>query len=374
MFKKILLTVIAIVVVVGGLAFAKLGQFQAMGEAAEQMRPPPETVTAMPVQRGRWERTIPSIGTMSAVRGVTVSAEVGGRVERIAFESGAGVEAGAVLVELDTSSELAQRRSAEAAAALAAANLKRTRELAERRIVTQAEVDTASAQARQAEAQVQIVRAALALKSIRAPFDGRLGISQVQLGQVLRQGDPVVTLQTTDPIHVDFAVPQQALADIAPGLTVRVVSDAAPGESFEGRINAVSPVVDEVSRTARVQARVANPAGRLRAGMFVNVAVLLPAPREVLSVPATAVNYAPFGNSVFVVEPPKEGGDAPPTLRQQFVQLGERRGDFVEVLQGLTANEQVVTSGVFKLRSGMAVRIDNTLAPVPELAPRPANT
>ncbi|MEZ5652641.1 MAG: efflux RND transporter periplasmic adaptor subunit [Burkholderiaceae bacterium] len=374
MFKKIALTLIGIVLVVGGLAFAKLGQFKAMAAAAEQMRPPPETVTATPVRQDRWERTISAIGTMSAVRGVTVSAETGGRIQRIAFESGAAVEAGQVLVELDTSTEVAQRRSAEAAAALATANLQRTTELAKRKLVSPAEVDTARAQAREAEAQVQIVRAALALKTIRAPFAGKLGISQVQLGQVLRQGDPVVALQTVDPIHVDFALPQQALAQVAAGQVVRVTTDAAPGERFEGRVNAVSPLVDEVSRTARVQARVPNPAGRLRAGMFVNVDVVLPDPRDVLMVPATAVNFAPFGNSVFVIEPAQEGGDKPRTLRQQFVQLGERRGDFVEVLGGVKAGDEVVTSGVFKLRSGMPVQIDNTLAPKPELAPRPANT
>lgn len=374
MFKKIALTVVAIVLVVGGLTYAKLGQFQAMGAAAQQMKPPPETVTAMAVREDQWERTIPAIGTMSAVRGVTVSAETGGRVQRIAFESGALVEAGQVLVELDTSSEAARRQSAEAAAALANANLKRTRELAKRNLVTPAEVDTASAQAREAEAQLAIVRAALSLKTIKAPFAGRLGISQVQLGQVLGQGDPVVELQTTDPIHVDFALPQQALSKVAAGQAVRVVTDAAPGENFEGRINAVSPRVDEVSRTARVQARVANPAERLRAGMFVNVEVVLPDPRPVLMVPATAVNYAPFGNSVFVIEPPAEGGEGARALRQQFVQLGERRGDFVEVLGGVKAGEEVVTSGVFKLRSGMPVRIDNALAPKPELSPRPANT
>ncbi|MEZ5660850.1 MAG: efflux RND transporter periplasmic adaptor subunit [Burkholderiaceae bacterium] len=374
MFKKLALTILAIVLLVGGLAFAKLGQFKAMGAAAAQMKPPPSIVTAMAVREDRWERTIPAIGTMSAVQGVTVSTEAPGRIQRITFTSGATVKAGDVLVELDTSTEMAQRRSAEAAAALAAANLKRTEELAKRKLMTPAEVDAASAQARGADAQLQLIRATLALKTIRAPFAGRLGISQVQLGQVLARGDPVVTLQTTDPIHVEFSVPQQALANIAAGQMVRVRSDAAPGEAFDGRINAVSPLVDAISRTVRVQAQVANPAERLRAGMFVQVEVVLPDPRRVLSVPATAVNYAPFGNSVFVIEPPKQGGDGARSLRQQFVQLGERRGDFVEVLGGVKVGEEVVTSGVFKLRSGMPVQIDNTLAPKPELAPKPANT
>jgi len=394
MLKKLLLAVIGVVIVVGGIVYVKLGQFGEMAEAGAKMVPPPETVTTMVVEPADWKQALTATGTLSPVQGVTVGAETPGRVKRIDFESGAQVQAGDILVQVDAASETAQLASAEAAAELARATLERRKELGKRQIVSPADIDAAAAQAKEASAQVNIVRAAIAKKSIRAPFTGRLGLRQVNVGQILREGDPIVSLQTLDPIYVDFPVPQQRLARIATGMTVRVGTDAAPGESFEGRITAISPEVDSATRQLRVRAQVANARELLRAGMFVNVDVLLPEQKSVLPIAASAIVYAPYGDSVFVVEKSADRASTsaskgtqsaagsvpangrpdektPLVLRQQFVRLGEKRGDFVAIEEGLKPGETVVTSGVFKLRSGMPVVIDNTLAPKPKLDPKP---
>lgn len=375
MWKKILLTLVGVVLVVGAIVYSKLGQFTAMGEAAANMQPPPEVVTAMVVGPDSWEQSIRAVGSLTAVQGVTISAEVPGRVKSITFESGASVKAGDPLVELDTSSETADLRSAEAGAALANANLKRSRELAKRQLVTPAEVDTARAQAREAIAEVQMKRSNLALKTIRAPFDGRLGLRQINIGQVVSSLDPIVSLQTLDPIYVTFAVPQQDLNRISVSMPVRLRTDAVAGEVFEGAITAISPEVDPVTRNATVRALISNPAGRLNAGMFAEVEAILPKSLPVLAIVSSAVQYAPFGNSVFVIEEKAgEGDEKSLTLRQQFVRLGQAKGDFVEVLDGLKEGDQIVTSGAFKLRTGMAVKIDNALAPKPSLNPSPSNS
>jgi len=285
------------------------------------------------------------------------------------------VQAGDVLVELDTSTEMARLRAAQAAAALARANLTRSRDLRANRTISPAELDAVDAQFKQAEAEAETVRTAIAKKTIRAPFAGRLGLRLVNLGQVLSEGDPLVSLQTLDPIYVDFALPQQRLAALAPGTTVRITSDADPGEIYPGTIHAISPEVDPRTRNVRVRAELSNREHRLRAGMFASVEVVLPARQTVLAIPMTAVLFAPYGDSVFVIE---EGagpsGATAQTVQQRFVRLGEERGDYVAVVEGLAAGEQVVSSGVFKLRSAMPVVIDNTLAPKADLAPRPDNT
>ncbi|MDJ0740583.1 MAG: efflux RND transporter periplasmic adaptor subunit [Gammaproteobacteria bacterium] len=376
MLKKLFLATVGVVLVVGAIAYVKLGQFAAMGEAAAGMVMPPETVTAVAIADARWEQVIAATGTVTAVQGVTVSAEVGGRVTAIAFESGAVVGAADVLLQLDTASEEAQLASAEAAAALARADLSRVRRLGNRDLASDDAVDRAEAQVKDTVAQVGVTRALIAKKTVRAPFSGRLGLRQVNLGQVLADGDPIVALQTLDPVYVDFSVPQNQLALLSDGMPVRVDSDAAIGETFEGSIMAVSPEVDAATRNVRVRARVANPDEKLRSGMFVNVEVVLPDAKPVLPVPATAVLYAPFGDSVFVVEEQRnaETGETERHLRQQFVRLGEARGDYVDVTDGLEPGETVVTSGVFKLRGGAKVIIDNTLAPAARLDPRPADS
>ncbi len=376
MLKQLTLTIIGLAIVVGAIVFAKLGQFTAMGKAAENMMMPPQTVTAMPLADAQCEQVIAATATVSAVQGVTVSAEVGGRVAQITFESGAAADTGEVLLRLDTASEDAQLASAEAAAALAKADLARVRKLGKRNLASEDAVDRAEAQVKETVAQVGVIRALIAKKTVCAPFSGRLGLRLVNLGQVLREGDPIVALQTLDPVHVDFSVPQRHIAQLRQDMEVRSTTDAAPGKTFHGQIIAVSPEVDPATRNVRVRALVGNPGETLRAGMFANVEVVRPGTQSVLPILATAVLYAPYGDSVFVVEHQKTGssGETEQVLRQQFVRLGRARGDFVDVTDGLKAGETVVTSGVFKLRSDMKVVVDNTLAPEPRLEPHPSES
>lgn len=376
MLKKFTLTTAIIVAIVGFLAGIKILQFRTMGQAMQHMTMPPETVTSAKVLEDSWPKSITATGSIAAVQGVTVAAEVAGKIVRISFESGDVVKAGDVLVKLDTATEEAQLRAAEATAELAQTSLRRTRDLTEKQSLSQAELDDAEAQAKQAKAQADSIRAVIEKKTIRAPFAGRLGLRQVNLGQILAVGDAIATLQTLDPVYVNFSVPQQNLPIVAPGATVNVKTDAAPGEVFTGKVNAVSPEVDQVTRSLRVQATVANAGEKLRAGMFATVEVMLPTVDKVLAIPATAVLYAPYGDSVFVVEEKKDpkSGETMKVLKQEFVRLGEARGDFVAVVSGLKAGDEVVTSGVFKLRPGMPVSVDNTLAPKAKLDPQPNNT
>jgi len=376
MLKKILIAAIAVTLLVGVLVFVKLGQFAAMGEAASKMVFPPETVTASIASDDQWEQFIPATASVSPVQGVLVSAEAGGRVTKIKFDSDDNVIEGQVLVQLDTSSENAQLASNKASAAQDRADLKRVRSLIAKNLVSEDAVERAATQVKESEAQVEVIKASLDKKTIRAPFAGRLGIRQVNQGQILSIGDPIVALQMLSRVYVDFSVPQQKLSQLAQDMKVRVKSDATPDAVFNGKITAVNLEVDPVTRNVQIRALVENPDEKLRTGMFVNVELILPDTLNVLPIPATAVLYAPFGNSVFVIDEKKnaETGETQKVLRQQFVILGQARGDYVDVTDGLKNGERVVTSGVFKLRSGSPVVIDNTLAPKASLEPNPKDS
>lgn len=376
MIKKIILTIFGLLLLVGALAGTKLLQFKTMFAAGEHFALPPETVTTAEVKQDTWQPTLNAVGSVVAVQGVTLGAEVAGTITRIAFDSGKTVKTGDTLVELDTSVEQAQLRSAAASADLAHANLARARDLRTKNLVSQADFDAADAQAKQANAQMDNIRAAIAKKSIVAPFTGRLGIRQVNLGQFLNNGDSVVSLQSLDPVYVDFALPQQRLAQLSVGMAVQVTTDAFPGQTFEGKLTAINPDVDTATRNVRLRATLANAKELLRPGMFVNVAAVLPKTEPVLMIPATAVLYAPYGDSVFVVEDKKDEktGKVGKALNQKFVRLGKTRGDFVVVASGLNVGQSIVTTGVFKLRNGMSVVVDNKLAPDFQTAPKPANS
>ncbi|HEY6839234.1 MAG TPA: efflux RND transporter periplasmic adaptor subunit [Geobacteraceae bacterium] len=369
MKNRIFITVIGLVAVIAILAGIKAMQIGAMVEQGKKMVPPPETVTTAVVKSESWENALSAVGSLTAVQGVTVAAELAGKVERIAFESGAHVRKGDLLVHQDTSAEEALLAGAEAQTVLARTVLERDAKMLPKKIVSQADYDAAVASHEQARAQADSIRAAIAKKTIRAPFGGRLGIRQVNLGQMLREGDAIVTLQSLDPIYVDFSLPQQELGRLHQGLAVRVTSDALPGETTTGSISAVNPLVDVDTRNVKVRATLANRGEKLRPGMFGTVTVGLPTRQQVLAIPATAVLYAPYGDSVFLVAQDKGGK----VLRQQFVRLGEKRGDFVAVASGLKAGEEIVSTGVFKLRNGQAVVVDNQLAPPFKLAPKPEN-
>ena len=375
MKKKVIITVLGLLVLVGIIAGIKFLQIRRMIDQGAQAAPPPQAITTATAQQTTWESLLNAVGSLQAVQGVTVAAELPGKVVAIPFEAGSQVKKGDILLRQDASTEQAQLPGAEAALALAQNNEKRNRQLFEEKIISEAEYDAAVANRRQAAAEVAAIRAAIAKKTIRAPFSGRLGIRQVNLGQILKEGDPIVSLQTLDPIFVDFLLPQQELGLIRPGLPVRVTSDALPGTTVEGRITAINPQVDPATRNIRAQATLANPEETLRPGMFANVAIVQPQARQVVAIPATAVLYAPYSDSVFIVEEKtdEKSGKTTLVLRQQFVRLGAKNGDFVAVESGLQPGQTVASTGVFKLRNGQTVVVDNQLSPEFKLQPTPEN-
>jgi len=375
MKKRIAFAVLGVLIVAGVLAGIKALQIGKMIDQGKAFVPPAETVTSATVELQRWGSELSAVGTLTAVQGVTIAAESPGKVTAIAFQPGGNVRQGDLLLRQDTSTEEAQLPGAEAAAVLAKANLDRARPLLAEDALSQAEYDAAQAEYSQGLANVKQLKAAIGKKTVRAPFSGRLGIRQVNLGQMLKEGEPIVSLQTLDPIFADFSLPQQALARLKTGTPVSIVTDAYPGETFIGTLTAINAEVDAATRNIRLQATVGNKREQLRPGMFARVTVNLPERAEVLAIPVTAVLYAPYGDSVYVIEEHKDetSGQNGKILRQQFIRLGEKRGDFVAVTSGLKAGETVVSTGAFKLRNGQVVVIDNQLAPQFSLEPNPVN-
>ena len=370
MSKTAIIVALAIVVAIGALAGTKMLQFKTLGEMENPQTP--VMVTHVQASPQRWENAINTVGSLQAVDGVVLAAEEPGKIVEIAFTPGSHVASGDLLVQQDISIEKAQLRAAEAAAELADSNLKRIRQLLRQNSASQSDVDQALAEYQQASARLDEVKARIIKKSIRAPFDGKLGVRQVSLGQDLQAGDPVVVLQKLDPIQVNFLIPQRQLPRVSLGLPVRVGLDDRDFQ-VEGRITAISPEVDPVTRNVRIQAQIDNPQEQLLPGMYVTLSVVLPASRDVVAVPATAVLFAPFGNSVFVIEddPDNAGGKV---VRQQIVKTGRSRGDFVEILEGLKGDETVVSTGAFKLVNGQRVTPDNSMSPSFSLNPNPADS
>jgi membrane fusion protein (multidrug efflux system) len=375
MLKRMIVMLAVTLGIVAALGFVKFKQIQTAIAQGAAYQPPPEAVTTIVAGREEWASTLTSIGTVAAVRGVTVSADLPGVVDRITFDSGLAVREGDVLAVQDTRQERAQLAAAEAQRDLARVNFERIQGLLDERVVSRAEFDRATADERQARARVGEISAAIDRKTIRAPFSGVLGLRHVNLGQYLSGGDPLVSLQSLNPIYVNFGVPQQAMAQVRAGRKVRVTTDDRAGAAIEGRITAIDSVVDESTRNLQAQATLANTDGRLRAGMFVQTEVVVGAPSPVITLPASAISYAPFGDSVFVVADLKDQrGKSYRGVRQQFVKLGPARGDQIAIVSGVKAGDEVVTSGVFKLRNGAAVHINNTVRPGNNPAPKPENS
>ncbi|MFH1021516.1 MAG: efflux RND transporter periplasmic adaptor subunit, partial [Pseudomonadota bacterium] len=306
MKKRIFLSLLGLLLVIAILAGIKGLQISKMVGKGKSFAPPPETVTTAQAHPESWETTLPAVGSLEAVQGVTVAAELPGKVARLDFTPGTWTQAGSLLLQQDTSSEEAQLQAAEAQASLAKVNFERLRLLVETNAVSKAAYDEGEAKHKQAVAQADTIRATIAKKTIRAPFSGRLGIRLVNLGQILKEGEPIVSLQAMDPIFVNFMLPQQELSRIQPGLPVRITSDALPGQTVAGRITAINPQADNATRNVRVQATATNKGERLHPGMFATVAVVLPGKNQVLAIPATAVLPAPYGDSVFVLEERKD--------------------------------------------------------------------
>jgi membrane fusion protein (multidrug efflux system) len=375
MAKRMILMLVVMFLIIGSLGFVKFQQIQTAIAEGAAFQPPPEAVTTIVAAQEEWPSTLSAIGTMAAVQGVTVSADLPGIVDRIAFDSGKEVREGEILAELDTRQERAQLAAIEAQRDLAVINFNRLKGLLSDRAISQAEFDRAAAEQKQTDAQVGEIHATIARKTIRAPFSGVLGIRQVNLGQYLAAGDAIVPLQALNPIYVNFGVPQQDIGQIRAGHRVRVTANDVAGVEFGGRVTALDSVVDQATRNIQVQATLANPGGKLRPGMFVQTELLLGSSRSVIALPASAVSYAPFGDSVFVVTDLKgENGQSYRGVRQQFVKLGGARGDQIAILSGVSPGDEVVTSGVFKLRNGMAVVVNNKVQPSNQRAPKPEDS
>jgi membrane fusion protein (multidrug efflux system) len=362
---------IGIVVFVFGIKVLQIGKMM-----STPMVMPPTTVSSVVAKEEDWAPTLSAIGSVSAVQGAVVSTELGGIVAEIDFQNGGVAKKGDVLMRLDSSAEEAQLRTAEADLELAKSNLERERSLAARKVVSQQEFDAAQSLFGQKQGAVDNMRAFIKKKQVRAPFDGMLGIRQVNVGQMINAGQQVVQLTALNPVYVDFALPQQNLPKLGTGFEARVHADALPGHEFDGKVTAINSMVDSVTRNVGVQATLENPDHTLRPGMFVKVDVLLPDKSKTLVIPGSAVSYAPYGNSVFVIEKKKDPktGKESDSLRQAFVRIGEARGDFVSITEGLKAGDVVVSTGVFKLRNGMPVVINNDLAPKPQLNPKPMDS
>ena len=369
--------VVVAVVLLGLLKYRNISVAMAAGAS---MAPPPTAVTSVVAEETNWNVSIDVVGSLEATQGVTVSAEEKGQVEKIGFESGSVVKQGDLLVQLDTSVEEAQLKSAEAKLQLARLNHKRAEMLKAGRAMAESAVDEAISTLRQAEADVASTRAVIAKKTMTAPFSGRAGIRMVNLGQYVPEGAPIVPLYAYDPIFANFALPQQYLRQITVGQKVRLVIDAFPNEMFEGAVTALDPQVDPSTRNVRVQATLVNPEERLRPGMFAQVKLLLAADERHITIPSSAINFAPYGNSVYIIEtkkvPGRDGKEVKEFLgvTQRFVKLGATRGDQVAVLDGLKAGEQIVSSGLFRLRPDAPVQVNNSIVPGNNPAPKPADT
>jgi membrane fusion protein (multidrug efflux system) len=372
MVKRMLLMLVVVAVFVTALGVFQYRRVEAGKAAHAGFQPPPESVTTTVARAEEWPSTLTSIGSVTAVQGVTVSADLPGVVEKIYFESGRMVRAGDVLVKLDTRQEAAQLAAAQSASALSRLNFDRMKGLRESGVIAQADYDRAVAGLQQDDAKVGEIRATIARKTIRAPFSGLLGLRQVNLGQYLSPGAPIVALQSMQPVYVNFSVPQQQVSHLQPGTEVRLTANSLQST---GKITAVDSVIDEATRNIQVQATFANMDGRLRPGMFVEARIDLGASQPVLVLPASAISYAPYGDSVYVVGDMK-GPDGKPYrgVRQQFVKLGGAKGDQVAVLSGLKPGQEVVTAGVFKLRNGAAVQVNNKIQPANSATPKPEDS
>jgi membrane fusion protein (multidrug efflux system) len=376
---------LAILVLVGGLVAVKFTQISSlisMGKQMEKIGPPPEAVGTAMSQEETWGGSVSAVGTITSFKGVAISNEVPGIVSAIRFESGAKVKAGQVLVELDSKAERAQVASIEARKELATVNVGRTRALVADNAIAKAQLDTDESALKTSSADLGALRAQIDRKVVRAPFSGRLGIRQVNLGQYLNPGTTLTELEAIDMVFVDFSLPQQRLQTVSVGMPVRVTVEGVAGLSAEGTIVAINPTVDATTRAMKIRASVPNKDEKLRPGMFAKVSVVLPEQGSVVVIPASAVVHASYGDSVFVVEDKKDAsgsavratdGKPAKVARQQFVRLGEARGDFIAVADGVKPGQEVVTAGAFKLRNGAGVMVNNDIKADPQLAPRPEN-
>jgi membrane fusion protein (multidrug efflux system) len=373
---KIVIAIGVVVVIVGALAGTKFLQIKKL--MATPWTQPPETISSAVAHPEKWQDTFSSVGSISAVQGVTLTPEIAGTVSEIDFESGAVVKKGDLLVKFDTRTEEAQLKAANAQLEWAKVSAERAHKLRTDSTVSQSELDQAEASFQQAKANADAIQAIIDKKTLRAPFDGKLGIRQINLGEYVDAGKPIVSLQSLTPVYADFSLPQQDLSQIKTGMVVRISMDAYTNKTFEGRLTAVNPNLDTSTRSARLQATLDNPDHLLRPGMFARIEVVLPDVQDVLVIPATAILSAPYGDSVYLIEQSTNaptGTNGPGLVaKQQFVRVGHARGDFVAVESGLKDGDHVVSAGLFKLRNMAPVVENNSIAPKPSEKPKPSDS
>jgi membrane fusion protein, multidrug efflux system len=372
MRRRLMIVVVAALVLLAAIVVFNTLKANFVAKLRLKNASPPQVVTAATANSSDWQPEIGAVGSLRAVHGVNISTEVTGLVRAILFKSGDQAHAGQVLVELNADSELAQQHALEAAADLASTVYERDQAQYEAQAISKAQLDADAADLKNKRAQAAAQAALVAKKTLRAPFAGRLGITTVNPGQYLNTGDKVVSLQSMDPIYVDFKLPQQQLAQIVIGQKVNVTTDAFPGVTFSGTINAMDPLVDSSTRNFQAEATVANPGQRLLPGMFGRVAVLAGEVKHYVTVPQTAITYNPYGSTVFIARN-KPGATVSGQLyaQQTFVTLGPTRGDQVAVLRGVSEGDMVVTSGQLKLVNDTPLAVDNTVQPVNDANPTP---
>lgn len=386
MTKRLIIVIVGCVVVFGAIFGMKWFSNKMMNDFVDAMPIPPATIGAGKVQTMTWDNRLEAVGSFVPVNGTDVTTEAGGIVTAIHFESGQKVRKGTPLVTLDSARERGEYARLKAQAELSELNRVRREKLFKLEAISKSDYDAAVTEADAARAAVQSQAGVLAQKEIRAPFDGLLGIRRVNVGQYLSAGTAIVTLQSLDPIDLDFTLPEQYVGQAQPGFKVTVNVDSYADQSFTGEVLAVEPRIDAATRNFGLRARLPNPDDKLRAGQFGRVTLTLPGNRSLLVLPRTAVNYDSYGTSVFVVQKKKEDPNAPKpktmpgapagpstdlVVEQRFIKVGEARGDFVAVVDGIKEGEQVATSGLLKLRNGQPVIINNEGAPQLKLDPKP---
>lgn len=372
---QIVSTSIACIIAMAILGYFKYRQVAAAIAEHSNFQMPPEAITAIEVKELPWRDSFSAVGSLAPVQGVTLSSEEAGIIREIRFESGKEVNAGDVLIALDTSVEESQLKSSQARLELARANFKRISQARATNAVPASDLDTATAQEQQMVADVETLRATIARKIIRAPFSGVTGIRMINPGQFVAPGTALVPLHDLKRVYVNFSMPQAALGKISVGMAVEITVDAYPEETFHGSLTTVEPGIDEQTRNVKLQASFDNGQQKLRPGMFVNVSLVAPTVAQLITIPATSISYAPYGDSVFVIEKKKDDKGAEFLgVRQQFVRLGARRGDQIAIVSGLKVGEQIATSGVFKLSPMSHVTIKTDVAPGNEVSPTPADS
>lgn len=382
--KRLSWTLLLAVVVFGGVFAVKAFMGAQTNAFFDNMPQPASSVTDYAVKEEEWSDSEESVGTFIAVNGTEVTTEAAGIVRSLSIESGQPVKAGTMLVQLNTSNELAVLRSLEAAAKLAVVQRDRWRELGKDKLVSQAEVEERSTTAATTLAQVEAQRALIAQKTIRAPFDGILGLRKVNLGQYVNPGDPIVTLQSMDPIFLDFSLPEQRVGQVLEGTRIRATVDALPGQVFEGKVTAIEPLVDASTRNFKVQATLPNPQNGLRPGTFAHVGFDTGGLRKVVVIPQTAISFNPYGNAVYVISEVPRGKDEKDMqgkplvgkkllVKQRFIKTGATRGDLIVVAEGLKPGERIASSGLLKLRNDAEVTINNKIQPSANASPTPGN-